>query len=67
MGIDTMSKSPRVTFKYKRVAEDDWQIEALYPGVEARYINGLKSKVEADEWLQGSRRIDWLRSQGYAK
>jgi hypothetical protein len=62
-----MSKSPRVVFQYKRIAEDDWQIEAHYPGVETRYIKGLKSKAEADEWLQGTRRIDWLRSQGYAK
>jgi hypothetical protein len=61
-----MSK-PRVTFKYKRVAEDDWQIEARYPGADIRTIKGLKTKAEADEWLAGSRRIDWLRSQGYAK
>jgi len=61
-----MSK-PRVIFKYKRVVEDDWQIEAHYPGAGIRTIKGLKSKAEADEWLQGSRRIDWLRSQGYAK
>jgi hypothetical protein len=46
----------RVTFKMKRIA-----------GVEIRYIKGLKSKAEVDEWLQGTRRIDWLRSQGYAK
>jgi hypothetical protein len=51
----------------KRIAEGDWQIEAHYPGAEIRYIKGLKSKAEVDEWLQGSRRIDWLRSQGYAK
>jgi hypothetical protein len=51
----------------KRIAQDDWQIEAHYPGAEIRYIKGLKSKVEVDEWLAGSRRIDWLRSQGYAK
>ena len=62
-----MGKSPRVIFNYKRVAEDDWQIEAHYPGAEIRYIKGLKSKAEADEWLQGALRIDWLRSQGYAK
>jgi hypothetical protein len=62
-----MSKSPRVIFKYKRIAEGDWQIEAHYPGAEIRYIKGFKSKAESDEWLQGSRRIDWLRSQGYAK
>ena len=28
-----MSK-PRVTFKFSRVAEGDWQIEAHYPGAE---------------------------------
>ena len=43
------------------------QIEAHYAGAEVRYIKGLKSKTEVDEWLQGKARIDWLRSQGYAK
>jgi hypothetical protein len=51
----------------QRIAPDDWQIVATCPGVEDRYIKGLKSKAEVDEWLNGSRRIDWLRSQGYAK
>jgi hypothetical protein len=64
--IRLMAKA-RVIFKMKRITEDNWQIEAHYPGVEIRYIKGLKSKVEVDEWLQGTRRIDWLRSQGYAK
>jgi hypothetical protein len=58
---------PRVIFKIQRIAEDDWQIIAEYRGAEDRHINGLKSKVDVDEWLSGSRRIDWLRSQGYAK
>jgi hypothetical protein len=61
-----MSK-PRVTFKMQRITEDDWQILAEYPGAEPRYIKGLKSKADVDEWMQGTRRIDWLRSQGYAK
>jgi hypothetical protein len=61
-----MSK-PRVEFKYQRIAEDEWQIEAHYPGADLRHIKGFTSKAEVDEWLQGSRRIDWLRSQGYAK
>jgi hypothetical protein len=65
--IATMSKSPRVTFQLKRIAEDNWQIEAHYPGAEIRYIKGFKSKAEIDDWLQGSQRLDWLRSQGYAK
>ena len=60
-------KSPRVIFKMERVAADDWQIIAECPGVETAVIKGLKSKAEVDEWLSGSRRIDWLRSQGYAK
>jgi len=51
----------------ERIAADDWQIKAECPGVETVIIKGLKSKAEVDEWLSGSRRIDWLRSQGYAK
>lgn len=66
-GIFGPMSKPRVTFKMQRIAEDDWQILADYPGAETRYIKGLKSKAEVDEWLQGTRRIDWLRSQGYAK
>lgn len=62
-----MSKSPRVTFKLKRVAEGDWQIEAVCPGAETQWIKGFKTKAEVDEWLQGSLRIDWLRAHGYAK
>lgn len=61
------TKSPRVVFKMKRLAEDDWQIEAHMTGHEVRHITGFKSKIEVDEWLAGSRKIDWLRSQGYAK
>jgi hypothetical protein len=62
-----MTKSPRVTFKPSRIAENDWRIEAHYPGAEIRYITGFTSKAEIDDWMQGTRRIDWLRSQGYAK
>ena len=62
-----MAKSPRVSFKMQRIAEDDWQIIAECPGKETLYIRGLISKAAVDEWLNGSRRIDWLRSQGYAK
>jgi hypothetical protein len=65
--LATMSKKPRVVFKLERVAEGDWQIQAHYPGVEIRTIKGFKTKAEVDEWLNGSKRIDWLRSQGYAK
>ena len=65
--IARMAKSPRVTFRMQRIEEGDWQIQAHYPGAEIRYIKGFKSKAEVDEWLAGSRRIDWLKSQGYAK
>ena len=57
----------KVTFKIVRNAEDDWKIVAEYPGVPAREITGLKSKSDADDWMNGDRRIAWLRSQGYAK
>ncbi|ARQ01930.1 hypothetical protein [Pseudorhodoplanes sinuspersici] len=58
---------PRVTFKMQRIAENDWQIIAEYPGAEPRFIKGLTSKADVDDWLNGERRIAWLRSQGYAK
>lgn len=51
----------------KRIAEGDWQIIAECPGVETQYVNGLKSKAEVDEWLSGTRKLDWLRAHGYAK
>ena len=50
-----------------RIAADDWQIAAECPGVETIIIKGFKSKADVDAWLSGDRRIDWLRSQGYAK
>jgi hypothetical protein len=62
-----MAKSPRVSFKIDRISENDWQIIASYPGREDRYIKGLTSKADTDEWMSGSRKIQWLRSQGYAK
>ena len=62
-----MAKSPRVDFKLERVAEGDWRIVASCPGKETEYITGFKTKAEVDEWLSGTRRIAWLRSQGYAK
>jgi hypothetical protein len=65
--IGVMSKSPRVTFQPKRIAEGDWQIEAHCPGEDIRYISGLTSKADIDDWMNGSRKIAWLRSQGYAK
>jgi hypothetical protein len=45
----------------RRIAEGDWQIEAI------RYITGLTDKADIDDWMGGSRKIAWLRSQGYAK
>ena len=62
-----MAKSPKVIFKPHRIAEGEWEIEAHFPGAEVRHIKGFKSKAEIDEWMGGSRRIDWLKSQGYAK
>ncbi|HEY0220190.1 MAG TPA: hypothetical protein VGC26_10575 [Afipia sp.] len=57
----------KVTFKIVRIAEGDWNILAEYPGIPPVQITGFKSKVETDEWMNGERRIAWLRSQGYAK
>ena len=42
--IAHMKKSPRVTFKMLRIAEDDWQIVAERPGTETQYIKGFKEQ-----------------------
>ncbi len=57
----------KVAFKLRRAAENDWQIVAEYPGEADRIIGGLTSKEDVDDWLNGERRLQWLRSQGYAK
>jgi hypothetical protein len=40
---------------------------AEYPGADPREITGLKNKADIDDWMNGDRRVAWLRSQGYAK
>ena len=65
--IGVMSKKPRVTFQPKRIAEGDWQIEARQEGEEPRYITGLTSHEDARQWIDGPRKLAWLRSQGLAK
>jgi hypothetical protein len=57
----------KVIFKPVRIAEGDWNIRAESPERAPVQITGLKSKTEVDEWMNGDRRIAWLRSQGYAK
>ena len=57
----------KVSFKIVRLAEDNWNILAECAGAEPCQITGLNSKADADDWMNGERRIAWLRSQGYAK
>jgi hypothetical protein len=65
--IGGMRKSPRVVFQPKRITETDWQIEASIAGADVRIISGLTSKADVDDWMNGDRKVAWLRSQGYAK
>ena len=63
----SMSKKPRIEFRPKRIAEGNWQIEAHCPGEEVRLIDGLTSLEEIHQWMEGPRKVAWLRSQGLAK
>jgi hypothetical protein len=56
----------KVTFKPVRKSEDEWTIVAEYPGAEPREITGFQSKSDVDNWMNGDRRIGWLRTQGYS-
>jgi hypothetical protein len=62
-----MSKKPRIEFRPKRIAEGIWQIEAHCPGEDIRTIDGLTSLDDVHNWINGPRKIAWLRSQGLAK
>jgi hypothetical protein len=57
----------KVTFRPVRISDEDWKILADYPDSEQREVTGFSSKTEIDEWMNGDRKIAWLRSQGYAK
>jgi hypothetical protein len=63
-GVHGKSKSD---FKTVRSSEDDWNIVAEYPGTDPREITGFKSKADVDDWMNGDRRVAWLRSHCYAK
>ena len=67
MPIKTPMAKAKVTFQPVRIAEGEWTISAESPGREPVEITGFISKTEIDEWMNGDRRIAWLRSQGYAK
>ena len=66
MHKDRMAKA-KVDFRPNRIDEGNWQIVAVLPGHEDRHIKGLTSREDCYDWINGSRKIDWLRSQGYAK
>jgi hypothetical protein len=57
----------KVDFQLTRIEENDWQIVAIVPGREDRFIKGLTSRADCYDWMNGTRKVDWLRSQGYAK
>jgi hypothetical protein len=63
---DGMAKA-KVDFRPNRIDEGNWKIVAVMPGHEDREIKGLTSREDCYDWINGSRKIDWLRSQGYAK
>jgi hypothetical protein len=62
-----VSKKPRITFRPERIADGEWQIAAHFPDAEIRYIKGLASHEEARQWIDGPRKVAWLKSQGLAK
>jgi hypothetical protein len=57
----------KVDFRPNRIAEDDWQVVAVCPGQEDRFIKNLTSRDDCFDWINGERKLIWLRSQGYAK
>jgi hypothetical protein len=57
----------KVHFRPNRISEGEWQVIAVLEGHEDRHINGLISRDDCYDWINGDRKVAWLRSQGYAK
>jgi len=57
----------KVDFRPQRIAEGDWHIVAVLDGREDRIIKGLSSRDDCYDWINGDRKINWLRAEGYAK
>jgi hypothetical protein len=62
-----MVATDHTIFKIRRIAEDDWQIEAHSPGAEVRYITGFKSEGSAMTWIEDGRSREWAKAQGDPK
>ena len=62
-----MSKKPRVTSSWSGSRKATGKSRRSIRKKKSAIIKGFKTKAEVDEWLNGTRKIDWLRSQGYAK
>jgi hypothetical protein len=62
-----MPKKAKFNFRASRIEEGAWQIVATLSGHDDRVIKGLSSQEDCHDWLNGHRKIDWLRSQGFAK
>jgi len=62
-----MSKKIRIEFRPKRLTEDEWQVEAHSPGQDTCFIRGLRTLEEVHDWINGPRKLAWLKSQGLAK
>jgi hypothetical protein len=57
----------KVIFKPLRKSDNEWAIIAEYQDAAPLEITGFTSKTDIDDWMNGERRIAWLRSQGHAK
>ena len=67
IGAEIVEVPAKTEDEFIAAAKDADAVIARNRRITAAVIKGLKSKIEVDEWLAGTRRIDWLRSQGYAK
>jgi hypothetical protein len=47
----------RVQFRPNRIAEDNWQIIAECPGEEDRIIQGLTSRDDCYDWINGTEKL----------
>jgi len=54
----------KITFNPRRIG-GGWCLEARFPSGRIVALRGFKTEGDAKEWLRSTRRMTWVRDNGY--
>jgi hypothetical protein len=59
-----MAKLTHVIFEPQQIG-DEWQLRLHCPKAKIEYVNGFKSKAEAEKWRETTECQNWRARRGY--